>query len=73
MTNECRDHRLISLMTNATKILLRVILNRIKQQINVEVDYEHFGFRPGRGTHKGIFSFNIIAQKHIKVKKVMYL
>ena len=73
MATECGDHRLISLMPHATKIFLRVILNRIKEVIDIEVDEAQFGFRPGRGTREGIFSFNIMAQKHIEIKKEMYI
>ena len=73
MATECGDHRLISLMPHATKIFLRVILNRVKQLIDTEVDEVQFGFRPGRGTREGIFSFNIMAQKHIEVMKEMYI
>ena len=60
--SECGDYRLISLMPHITKIFLRVILNRIKHQIDIEVDEAQFGFRAGRGTREGIFSFNILAQ-----------
>ena len=73
MATECGDHRLISLMPHATKIFLRVILNRIKEVIDIEVDEAQFGFRPGRGTREGIFSFNILAQKHIEVQKELYI
>ena len=73
MATECGDHRLISLMPHATKIFLRVILNRVKQLIDIEVDEVQFGFRPGRGTREGIFSFNVMAQKHIEVKKELYV
>ena len=73
MATECGDHRLISLMPHATKIFLRVILNRIKEVIDIEVDEAQFGFRPGRGTREGIFSFNILAQKHIELNKELYI
>ena len=73
MATECGDHRLISLMPHATKIFLRVILNRIKDAIDIEVDEAQFGFRPGRGTREGIFSFNILAQKHIELNKELYI
>ena len=46
----CGDYRLTSLMPLATKIFLRVILNRVKQLIDIEVDEVQFSFRPGRGT-----------------------
>ena len=72
MANECGVHKLISLMPHTTKIFLRVIFNRIKQPIDVAVDEVQSGFRPERGTWEGIFSFNIMAQMHIEVKKEMY-
>ena len=64
---------MISLTLHITKIFLRIILNRIKNKIDIEVDEAQFGFRSGRGTREGIFSFNILAQKHIEVQKEMYV
>ena len=58
-------------MPHITKIFL--IFNRIKHKIDIEVDEAQFGFRSGRGTREGIFSFNILAQKHIEVQKEMYV
>ena len=71
--SDCGDYRLISLMPHITKIFLRVVQNRIKQTIDIEVNEVQFGFRPGRGTREGIFCFNILAQKHIEVQKEMYV
>ena len=70
---ECGDYRLISLMPHITKIFLRVILNRIKAHINIEVGEEQFGFRAGSGTREGIFCLNVLAQKHLEVNKDMYI
>ena len=50
----CGDYRLISLMPHITKIFLRVVLNRIKTIIDIEMDEAQFGFLPGRGTREGI-------------------
>ena len=60
-------------MPHITKIFLRIVLNRIKSVIDIEVDEAQFGFRPGRGTREGIFSFNILAQKHIEYQKDLYI
>ncbi|RUS89973.1 hypothetical protein EGW08_002240 [Elysia chlorotica] len=44
---ECGDFRTISIMPHVTKLLLKVILERIKQTIETEVGDSQFGFRPG--------------------------
>ena len=56
-------------------ILLKKVLflNSIKSVIDIEVDKAQFGFRPGRGTREGIFSFNVLAQKHIEYQKELYV
>ena len=60
-------------MPHITKIFLRIVLNHIKLLIDIKVDEAHFGFRPGQGTRDGIFSFNILAQKHIEYRKELYI
>ena len=70
---ECGDYRLISLMPHITKIFLRVILNRIKMRINIEVGEEQFGFRAGSGTREGIFCLIVLAQKYIEVNRDLYV
>ena len=70
---ECGDYRLISLMPHITKIFLRIILNRIKTKINIEVGDEQFGFQAGSGTREGIFCLNILGQKHLELNKDMYV
>ena len=60
-------------MPHITKIFLRVILNRIKLRINIEVGEEQFGFRAGSGTREGIFCLNVLAQKYIEVNKDLYV
>lgn len=70
--NECADFRTISLMPHVTKILLRVILERIKQKINREVGEEQFGFRAENGTREGIFCLNNITQRCIEKQQDIY-
>ena len=41
----CEDFRTIGLMSHVTKLLLKIILNKIKIQIDNEVSKEQFGFR----------------------------
>ena len=69
---ECSDYRTISLMPHTLKILLKIIQERLSKKIDKEVGETQFGFRPCSGTREGIFSFNILAQKHLEVDQDMY-
>ena len=70
--NDCSDFRTISLMSHTTKVLLRIILERIKGKINKEIGENQFGFRSGCGTREGIFALNMITQKYQEVQKDIY-
>ena len=56
-------------MSHITKLLLRVIQERIYKKIDDEVGETQFGFRKESGTREGIFSLNIIVQKYMDVKE----
>ena len=51
-------------MSHTTKVLLRIILERIKGKIDREIGENQFGFRSGCGTREGIFALNVITQKY---------
>jgi hypothetical protein len=46
---ECSNHRTISLINHASKILLKIINNRIEEKMEHEIAAEQAGFRAGRG------------------------
>ena len=71
--NECENHRTISLMSHLIKILLRVIMNRIRNKIHFEIAEEQYGFMPDRGTRNAVFVLKNIAQRTIEMKKDLYL
>ena len=57
---QCSNHRTIALVSHASMILLRVMLNRIQQKLQVEISDEQVGFRPKRGTRDQITNLRII-------------
>lgn len=72
MATECGDFRTISLMPHVTKLLLRIILERMKSRIDSEVGDTQFGFRPESGTREAIFCLNTACQKYRENKKDIY-
>ena len=47
---DCSNYRTIALISHASKILLIILLNRIRQKFENELPDEQAGFRRGRGT-----------------------
>ena len=62
---QCQNYRCISLMSHPSKIMLRVILNRLKAKAEEVLAKEQAGFRPGRSTSEQICNSRVIIEKHL--------
>ena len=60
---ECSNHRTISLIVHASKIILKIIVNRIKSMYSTEISEEQAGFVEGRGTREHIVNVRQIMEK----------
>ena len=52
----CTEFRTISLISHVTKLLLKIIQQRMANKIDKEVSRLQSGFRPGTGTREGMFN-----------------
>ena len=52
-----------------TKLLLKVIQQRVVDRIDKEVCQQQSGLRPGTGTREGIFNLRTICERSIDVQK----
>jgi len=62
-----------ALVSHASKILLRVILERIQSKLETEIAQEQAGFRPRRGTRDQITNLRIILEKAKERNQPLYL
>ena len=53
---QCQIHRAISPMSRPSKVMLKIILNRLKPQAEKIIAEEKAGFRAGRSTTEQIFN-----------------
>ena len=60
-------------MSQLSKIICRVIMNRIRNKINFEISEEQYGFRKGKGTTNAIFNMRMISERAVEMQKVVYL
>jgi len=60
---ECADHRTIALISHASKILLRILLQRTEKVAEEQFAEEQIGFHKRVGTRDRIFNLRIIMEK----------
>ena len=53
---ECGMHRTISLMSHLTKLLLRILMQRMRGKLTTEISDSQFGFVEDKGTRNAIFT-----------------
>ncbi|XP_064123393.1 uncharacterized protein LOC135227268 [Loxodonta africana] len=70
---ECGNYRTISLISHASKILLKIIQKRLQQYINGELPEIQAGFRRGRGTRDIIADVRWILGESREYRKDVYL
>ena len=61
--SKCTNYRTISLVSHASKILLKIILDRIRGRTENELSDEQAGFRPGRGTRDQVTNLRVLMAK----------
>ena len=66
---DCTDYRTLCLMSNITKIILRIITERNRRIFEREAGKMQSGFKQGMGTREGIFNLRIIAEKMLEKHK----
>ena len=61
---DCSNYRTISLIGHPSKVLLKVILNRLSPQVEEVLTEEQAGFRKRRSTVEQIFNVRILCEKY---------
>ena len=57
----------ISLISHASKVMLKIIMKRIERKLEAEINVVQAGFRKGRGTRDHIFNLRMIIQFTLNV------
>jgi len=61
------------LISHDSKVLLKVILDRMRDKVEFEVAEEQAGFRPNRGTTEHLCNLRLITEKARARKQPLYL
>ena len=60
---ECSNYRTIALISQASKVMLKILQARVQQYLNHELPDVQAGFRKGRGTRDQIVNISWIIEK----------
>ena len=63
---ECEDHRTISLISHASKIMLKVLTRRIEAKAKDFISRNQFGFRRGCGTRDAIGVMRVVCERSLE-------
>ena len=70
---ECGDHRTISLISHASKILLKVLTRRIEAKTKDFIGRNQFGFRRGCGTRDAIGVMRVLCERSMEFGNDVYV
>ena len=71
-TAKCNKHRTMSLMSHVTKLVLRVLMNRVRGRSHMEISPVQYGYIPDRGTRNAIFVLRRLVERSIEKQKDVY-
>ena len=69
---QCHNYRTISLISHPCKVMLKIILNRFKPQVEKIITEEQAGFRAGGSTTEQIFRLQISCEKYLQHQQDLY-
>ena len=68
----CNNYRTISLISHGSKVMLKIILNRLKPLAEIIIVEEQAAFCRGRSTIEQIFNLRILCEKHLQHQRNIY-
>ena len=68
----CQNYRIISLISHSSKVMLKIILDRLLPQAEEIIAEEQAGFRAGRSTTEQIFNLRILCEKYLQHQQNLY-
>ena len=70
---KCSNYHTISLISQASKVMLNILQARLQQYMNRELPHVQAGFRKGRGTRDQIANIHWIMEKGKVLEKHLFL
>ena len=73
MAIDCKDHRTISLIVHASKLMLKILTRRVEHKANEFLGTDQFGFKRGCGTRDAIGTIRTIGERYLEHNNDVYI
>ena len=70
--HQCQNYQTISLISHSSKVMLKIILNRLKPQVEKIIAEEKAGFKAETSTTEQIFNQRILYEKYLQHQQDLY-
>ena len=70
---QCQNYLTISFIIQLSKVMLKIILNRLKLQTEKIIAEEQAGFRAGKTSTEHIFNLRILCEKHLQHQQDLFM
>jgi len=70
---ECKNWRKFTLLSDVSKLMRKIVVDRIRIGVESKLRKEQAGFRPGRGTTEQIFILRNIIEQSIEWQSTLYV
>ena len=71
-TAKCEKHSIICFMSHTTRLVLRVLMNRLRTRPLMEISQVQYGFTPDRGTRNAMFVLRRLVERSIQKQKDLF-
>ena len=68
----CQNYRTISLISHPSKVMLKILLNRLQPEAEKIIAEEQASFRPGRSTSQKIFNLRVLCERYLQHQQDLY-
>ena len=69
----CQNYRTISLISHPSKVMLKIILNRLQAKAEEIIAEEQAGFRAGRSTTEQMFNLRILCEEYLQHQQNLFM
>ena len=69
---QCKNYRTVSLVSHPSKVMLKIILNRLKPQAEKIIAEEQTRFSARRSTTEQVFNLRILSEKYLQHQQDLY-